>query len=111
VNLIGNSVYAVLAGDNPKKTITISTRTLTDEYVQIEVIDNGAGIPHDIARRIFEYGFTTKKKGHGFGLHSSANAAKEMGGKLTSYSRGVGKGATFILELPVKSAKPQEVEI
>jgi two-component system, NtrC family, sensor kinase len=50
--------------------------------------------------KIFNHGFTTKKDGHGFGLHSGANAAKEMGGRLTASSDGPGKGATFTLELP-----------
>ncbi len=70
--------------------------------VRIEVIDNGVGIAKENLTRIFSYGFTTKKDGHGFGLHSSALAAKEMGGSLTAHSEGPGKGATFTLELPLK---------
>jgi signal transduction histidine kinase len=50
---------------------------------------------------IFAHGFTTRKDGHGFGLHSAALAAKEMGGSLTAHSEGLGKGAGFILELPL----------
>ena len=42
----------------------------------------------------------TKKNGHGFGLHSGAIAAKEMGGALLAHSSGIGAGATFTLELP-----------
>ncbi|MGB7748137.1 MAG: ATP-binding protein, partial [Verrucomicrobiia bacterium] len=53
-------------------------------------------------------GFTTRKHGHGFGLHSSALAAKEMGGTLTVQSEGVGKGATLILELPLNPPGPAE---
>ena len=52
------------------------------------------------SERIFAHGFTTKKDGHGFGLHSGANAAHEMGGSLTAESEGLGRGATFTLELP-----------
>ncbi|MCH9021738.1 MAG: ATP-binding protein, partial [Planctomycetes bacterium] len=48
----------------------------------------------------------TKQNGHGFGLHSSANHATEMGGALWAESDGRGRGATFILELPLK---PDEV--
>jgi sensor histidine kinase regulating citrate/malate metabolism len=51
--------------------------------------------------RIFNHGFTTRKGGHGFGLHSGALSAKEMGGSLTVHSDGLGTGATFTLELPV----------
>jgi signal transduction histidine kinase len=55
--------------------------------------------------RLFVHGFTTRKKGHGFGLHSCALAAKEMGGAITAHSDGPGKGATFTLELPVNPVK------
>ena len=56
--------------------------------------------------KIFTYGFTTKHAGHGFGLHSSANAAKQIGGALTAHSDGVEQGATFALELPARSFSP-----
>jgi hypothetical protein len=64
------------------------------------VIDNGIGIPPENLTRIFNHGFTTRKGGHGFGLHSGALAAKEMGGSLTVQSDGPGQGAAFTLELP-----------
>ena len=54
--------------------------------------------------RIFSHGFTTRAGGHGFGLHSCALAAAEMGGSLTAFSEGPGKGATFTLELPLELA-------
>jgi signal transduction histidine kinase len=62
--------------------------------------DTGCGIPPENLTRIFSHGFTTKNDGHGFGLHSGAIAAKEMGGILAAESEGDGRGATFILELP-----------
>jgi two-component system NtrC family sensor kinase len=68
--------------------------------VQIYATDNGVGIAPENLTRIFAFGFTTKKTGHGFGLHSSALAAKEMGGSLNAFSEGLGRGATFVLELP-----------
>ena len=68
--------------------------------VRFTVSDNGVGIPAENLTRIFQHGFTTKRTGHGFGLHSSALAAKEMHGTLAAESAGPGKGATFILELP-----------
>lgn len=61
---------------------------------------NGVGIASENLARIFSHGFTTKKAGHDFGLHSSAQTAKEMGGLLTVHSAGTGAGATFVLELP-----------
>ena len=66
--------------------------------------DNGCGIAPENMTLIFNHGFTTKKSGHGFGLHSSANAAKEVGGNLTATSDGQGLGAVFTLELPIKIA-------
>jgi signal transduction histidine kinase len=59
------------------------------------------GIPPENQTRIFSHGFTTRKGGHGFGLHSGALAAKELGGSLTVHSKGVGQGATFTLNLPL----------
>ena len=67
------------------------------------VIDNGVGIAPENLTRIFAHGFTTRPDGHGFGLHSSANAAAEMGGSITARSDGPGTGATFIFEFPVAS--------
>jgi len=68
--------------------------------VRIEIQDNGVGIAPELLTRIFQYGFSTRKEGHGFGLHSSALAAQELGGSLLVHSEGPGRGATFILELP-----------
>ena len=56
----------------------------------------------DALPRVFEHGFTTRKEGHGFGLHNGALAAKAMGGSLTAYSDGPGNGARFTLELPLR---------
>jgi signal transduction histidine kinase len=69
--------------------------------IRFQVIDNGTGIDPANLTRIFSHGFTTRKDGHGFGLHSSANAAREMGGSLTAFSEGPDRGATFTLELPL----------
>ena len=68
--------------------------------------DNGIGIPAENLVRVFQHGFTTKKNGHGFGLHSGALAARQMGGTLTVSSAGPGQGATFRLELPVGEDNP-----
>ncbi len=70
------------------------------ERLLLEVEDNGVGIAPEHQWRVFTQGFTTKKQGHGFGLHSSALAASEMGGQLSCSSPGPGHGATFTLALP-----------
>ena len=71
--------------------------------VRIAVTDNGIGIRPEHMTRIFNHGFTTKKDGHGFGLHSGALAAKDLGGALRVDSAGLGHGATFTLDLPLRS--------
>ena len=73
-------------------------RRQRDDRIQVE--DSGLGIPACDLTRIFNLGFTTKADGHGYGLHTAANAAVEMGGRLGAHSAGPGQGATFTLELP-----------
>jgi signal transduction histidine kinase/ligand-binding sensor domain-containing protein len=101
VNLIGNAKYACNAVGRPDKLLTV--RITSDECcVRIAVIDNGVGIPPENLNRIFNHGFTTRKDGHGFGLHSGALAARELGGSLVVQSDGPGCGAVFTLELPLQ---------
>jgi C4-dicarboxylate-specific signal transduction histidine kinase len=75
----------------------------------VHVIDNGVGIPKENLTRIFQHGFTTKEDGHGFGLHSSAIAAHDLGGNLTVTSDGPDMGATFTLSIPLHAAMEVEV--
>ena len=102
VNLISNAKYALSGSNKEEKLLTVRIYKHGEDRFRIEVADNGVGISQDNLAKIFSHGFTTKKDGHGFGLHSSALAAKEMGGALTAHSDGVGQGATFTLELPFK---------
>jgi signal transduction histidine kinase len=74
--------------------------------VRFVINDNGIGILPENITRIFSHGFTTRKDGHGFGLHSAALAAQEMGGTLNGQSDGADRGATFILELPCAPKDP-----
>jgi PAS domain S-box-containing protein len=103
VNLISNAKQAMQDIAPMKRRLTLSIRTSKDDAqrVQISVCDNGVGISPEILTRIFSHGFTTRKNGHGFGLHSAALTAKELGGTLTVHSDGLGMGATFTLELPL----------
>jgi PAS domain S-box-containing protein len=107
VNLISNAKYAYdgVTGNDKHITLRIA-RDPEAERARISVIDNGVGIPEENLTRIFNHGFTTRAAGHGFGLHSSALAAREMGGSLTVHSEGTGAGATFVLELPFDPAIP-----
>jgi len=100
VNLIRNSQQALEMAKNVDRTVQLSVRADAD-FVHFQVTDTGVGIPPENLKKIFQHGFTTKKAGHGFGLHSCANAAQELGGSLTAKSDGHGKGATFTVTVPV----------
>jgi signal transduction histidine kinase len=99
VNLVRNAKYACQESERVDKQMTVRVAN-GDGRIKISVIDNGVGIPPENLTRIFNHGFTTRKDGHGFGLHSGALAAKEIGGSLNVHSDGPGQGAAFTLELP-----------
>ncbi len=101
INLISNARHAVVAQDGPTRNLTLRLRPGTPGRILIEVEDSGCGIAPENLQRVFAYGFTTKADGHGFGLHSSACAAVEMGGGLVAASEGPGLGACFTLTLPL----------
>ena len=103
VNLIKNSIEAI---DEFTKTGTLTEAPriqirahCDDDFLNIDIKDNGIGIdPKDI-NRIFSAGYTTKEHGSGLGLHSSANFVISSGGKIESCSDGEGKGATVRIML------------
>lgn len=101
VNLISNAKHATDESNLPQRLIVVSIELVDDKRIRFTIRDNGTGISEENLKHIFQHGFTTKKNGHGFGLHSAANAATEMKGTLTVSSPGVGQGATFILTLPI----------
>lgn len=103
VNVVRNAKFAVSERPTKEKRIAVRIGINGNNRVKISVADNGIGIAPENLTRIFAHGFTTRKDGHGFGLHTSALAAKELGGSLTAYSEGPGLGATFTLELPVEN--------
>jgi C4-dicarboxylate-specific signal transduction histidine kinase len=102
VNLIRNAKDACKASGRPDRRIAVRLAN-GEGKVKITVSDNGTGIPTENLTRVFAFGFTTKKDGHGFGLHSGCLAAREMGGALVAQSDGPGNGAAFTLELPVQA--------
>ena len=102
INLLSNARHALVDSDRQDKRLTIRIRLSGDrQHLLIDVEDNGGGITQENLPRMFTQGFTTKKTGHGFGLHISALAASEMNGRLSCASPGPGQGATFTLELPM----------
>jgi NO-binding membrane sensor protein with MHYT domain len=108
INLIGNAGQATEAVVDRPHRVKLCVDTVGGpgrSSLRVSVEDNGEGIPQENLARLFVHGFTTRKKGHGFGLHSCALAAKEMGGSLAVRSEGSGKGAVFTLELPARAAE------
>lgn len=102
VNLLKNAKEAVLASENNELRqieISVDNNDKKNE-VMVRIEDTGIGIEADQLGKIFAFGYTNKKGGHGFGLHNCALIAKQLRGNLTVESQGKGKGAIFILTLP-----------
>lgn len=110
VNLIRNAKHALDESGRSEKILTVGTGVNEKGAIHFEIRDNGMGIANEHIGQLFKFGFTTKKAGHGFGLHSSMNAAVEMGGALTAASDGVGAGAVFTLVLPMEGCQRANTE-
>ena len=104
INIIRNATLAMDEGGSGEKRLTIALAKTDTDRVSIRLTDTGTGIAAENITRIFSHGFTTRKDGHGFGLHSAALAAQQMGGSLRAQSDGPGHGAAFIFELPCATA-------
>jgi signal transduction histidine kinase len=104
LNLLRNAKDAVKESGNSDRHIAIRMLRVGNERVAIRIEDNGIGIPAANLVRIFSHGFTTKRDGHGFGLHSGALAARQIGGSLSAESEGANAGAVFTLELPIHAS-------
>jgi len=101
VNILRNAKHAMEEASEREKRLTLRIRQQSEAAISISVTDTGVGIAPENLTRIFSHGFTTRRDGHGFGLHSAALAAQQMGGRLVAQSDGPGHGATFIFELPL----------
>lgn len=102
LNILLNAVYAIK--EAKKKGIIIIRTYVRDEYVVLEIEDDGIGIPKDILIKIFDPFFTTKPVGEGTGLGLSISydvIVNKHKGKLDVRSE-VGKGTTFIIQLPIQ---------
>ncbi len=106
VNFITNACDAMAANGSAERRLAVRARQI-DAGIEIAVEDSGVGIPADLMERIWEFGFTTKPHGHGFGLHSSAVAAQQLGGTVSADSPGAGKGARFAVRLPESAELPR----
>jgi C4-dicarboxylate-specific signal transduction histidine kinase len=99
INLLTNARDAL---ENARRKVIRISSSRDDERIRIAFSDTGPGIPADIQQRIFDPFFTTKEVGAGTGLGLSITYSilKEYGGEISVASR-PGKGAKFVIELPV----------
>jgi signal transduction histidine kinase len=103
VHLVKNAVQAMSSTAEGSRILTLTVRAEGPEEIEFRVSDTGEGIPPENLDRIFTFGFTTRPDGNGLGLHSCANDAHRLGGRIRVRSQGVGKGASFSLVLPVNA--------
>jgi predicted ATPase/serine/threonine protein kinase/signal transduction histidine kinase len=108
VNLVSNAMHALAEAGGEERILRVGIHAEGEQHVRIDVEDNGIGIAADVLTKIFTHGFTTRRSGHGFGLHNSANAAQQMRGRLTAHSAGPGCGARFALQLPARYELEQQ---
>ncbi|HYI00155.1 GAF domain-containing sensor histidine kinase, partial [Hyalangium sp.] len=100
INLISNAKTAMASVPEGQRSLRLRLEAV-GSLARIQVVDQGMGIAPELRARLFSQGFTTREGGHGLGLHSSALAARMLGGRLLLESEGPGKGATATLELPL----------
>jgi two-component system, NtrC family, sensor histidine kinase AtoS len=107
LNLINNAIDAVLNGGR----IIVSVRRSEGDMACLSVIDNGCGIPEDIANKIFDPFFTTKlsKKNTGLGLSICKHIVEEHEGRI-SFESAPGRGTVFKILLPGARAQPEAAE-
>ncbi|HAO11417.1 MAG TPA: PAS domain-containing sensor histidine kinase [Planktothrix sp. UBA8407] len=94
-------------------TISITTKLIQPNWVEIRITDNGYGIPDEIQSKIFDPFFTTKDVGKGTGLGLSVSyqiIVDQHGGELTCHSR-LGQGTEFRIKIPIKLEKISELKI
>ena len=104
-NLIKNAADALTARppNAEGRRLEVQVTPLDAEFNMILIKDNGCGISPENQAKLFEFGFTTKADGHGFGLHSCRATMREMGGDIRAESEGQNRGTTFFLKVPIMS--------
>jgi signal transduction histidine kinase len=100
LNLIVNAADAMSGQDTPRTIVVTTELRDHSRSAQVSISDTGPGIKPENLKRMFEFAFTTKKEGHGFGLSTAHLAIERHGGTMTVESP-PGSGATFTIVLPV----------
>ncbi|MCP4694920.1 MAG: GHKL domain-containing protein [Desulfobacterales bacterium] len=107
VNVLKNAYEAMDDVPDGERRLSISTRLVEGppNFVALSVRDLGVGFSPDERDNLFKFGYSKKSRGSGFGLHSCANYLIANNGSITAESDGKGKGATFIVQLPLPSGE------
>lgn len=108
VNLLSNASQAMAELPAAERRLTLRIGPNGSDGVRIVVEDNGCGIPVRNLTDVFNQGFTTKRDGHGFGLHHASLLVDDLGGTLKAESEGTDKGARFVLDLPARNSPPSQ---
>ncbi|MDZ5472003.1 ATP-binding protein [Bacillus sp. 31A1R] len=103
INLIKNAIDSI---DQRGGTVTLNVRCHDEQYVFIDISDNGCGIPSELLEKINEPFYTTKGTGTGLGLTICNNIVKEHFGEISIQSK-VNEGTTFTVKLPVDEFEPE----
>ena len=102
INLVKNALEAMRDTAPNDRNLTISAHLDTDrEFITIAIKDSGMGFAPEEKEKLFTFGYTSKREGSGFGLHSCANFLIANNGSIEAKSNGPGMGAEFIVHLPL----------
>ncbi len=82
--------------------IGVRAERIDSERLRLSVSDDGVGFTSEQSEQLFQFGYSTKARGSGFGLHGVALFARELGGKIEIHSGGANLGACLTLELPMR---------
>ena len=115
MNLFKNSIESIdqclrAPKEGYQGRVRVGVGTVGVDQLHIYVKDNGQGAEPESLKRAFEFGYSTKKRGSGFGLHDCANFIRFHKGTVELTSEGIGKGATITFTLPITKSKNEKDE-
>jgi len=108
-NIIKNAYEAIDMASTTVKRIVIGTSLLVDgdkEIIQVAVTDTGIGVDEAKRDSLFRFGFSTKERGTGYGLHDASNYIRARHGSIDLISEGLGRGTRVVIRLPARG-KPK----
>ncbi len=117
LNLLKNSLEAIIEemveNESFQGEVVLSTEPCPPGQFRVKVSDNGCGVDSHKIEKIFQSGYTTKKRGSGYGLHSATTFVQSLGGEIDAHSAGLHQGMEVTITLPTqidKSSKNSDQE-